>query len=204
MESLESLHTSFVLAYHGCEKKIGKKLISNGGPIRHSDTGKEWLGPGFYVWESDPVRALEWARGKSTIKKPYVVGVVLDLGHCLDLMSRKSLKALRESYEMLTETKGNSQVMDSNRSDNNNNLIANTSRKITTSRLDCEVINYLHKKTEKSEKRKKFDTVRGLFLDGGELYCGSRFHKKTHVQIAVITDGCVKGFFEVRDTISED
>ena len=198
MELPESLHTSFVLAYHGCEEKVGKKLISDGGPIRHSNTGKEWLGPGFYVWESDPVRALEWATGKKKIKKPYVVGVVLDLGHCLDLMSRKSLEALRESYEMLTETMRNSQALDSYHSDNDS-LIANTTEKTNTSRLDCEVINYLHRKTDKSKKRKKFDTVRGLFLDGGELYSGSRFHKKTHIQIAVITDGCVKGFFEVRD-----
>lgn len=203
MESLENLHTSFVLAYHGCEEEIGKKLILDGGPIHRSDTGKEWLGPGFYVWESDPMRALEWASGKSKIKKPYVVGVVLDLGNCLDLLSRKSLEALKKSHEMLTEAKGNSQVLDSHLCDNGSYPISNTTEKISTSRLDCEVINYLHKKTKNGKSGKRFDTVRGLFLDGGELYSGSRFHNKTHVQIAVITDGCVKGFFKVRDPISE-
>ena len=194
MGSLESLHTTFVLAYHGCEEEVGKKLIADGGPIRLSNTGKEWLGPGFYVWESDPVRALEWATGKKKIKKPYVVGVVLDLGHCLDLMSRESLEALREAYEMLKDTSENVDFPDDD-CDENDYIIAN----ITASRLDCEVIKYLHENTKRSEERKEFDTVRGLFLDGGELYDGSRFHKKTHVQIAVITDVCIKGFFKVRD-----
>jgi hypothetical protein len=34
-----------------------------------------------------------------------------------------------------------------------------------------------------------------MFTEGGKLYRNSGFHKKSHVQIAVREDACIKGLF---------
>jgi hypothetical protein len=43
-----------------------------------------------------------------------------------------------------------------------------------------------------------FDTVRGMFREGGEVYPGAGFHEKTHVQIAVRDQRCIIGYFRPR------
>ena len=58
----------------------------------------------------------------------------------------------------------------------------------------CAVINYVHE-IAKEAKLPAFDTVRGLFPEGDEIYAGARFHERTHTQIAVRNDACIKGFF---------
>ncbi|OWV97452.1 hypothetical protein ATY81_08460 [Rhizobium sp. R72] len=40
-----------------------------------------------------------------------------------------------------------------------------------------------------------FDTVRGVFPESDEIYDGARFHERTHTQIDVRNDACIKGFF---------
>ncbi|GAB6038857.1 hypothetical protein JCM15519_34160 [Fundidesulfovibrio butyratiphilus] len=40
-----------------------------------------------------------------------------------------------------------------------------------------------------------FDTVRGLFTEGGPLFPGSGFQAKTHIQTAVRTLPSIKGVF---------
>ena len=41
----------------------------------------------------------------------------------------------------------------------------------------------------------KFDSVRGMFIEGGPIYDGAGFHKKTHVQIAIKNQNMIKGYF---------
>ena len=43
------------------------------------------------------------------------------------------------------------------------------------------------------------DTVKGVFIEGGAVYEGSRFYEKTHIQIAVCNPYCIKGVFRVPD-----
>lgn len=45
--------------------------------------------------------------------------------------------------------------------------------------------------------RAVFDTVRGLFTEGGPLFPGSGFRAKTHVQVAVRSADNIKGYFRV-------
>ena len=92
---MNRLHTSFVLGYHGCSAEVGERCLM-GEPLVGSDQEYDWLGPGIYFWESDPLRAWEWADEKvdrSKFESAFVVGAVIDLGNCLDsdiLTSRKS------------------------------------------------------------------------------------------------------------------
>lgn len=64
--------------------------------------------------------------------------------------------------------------------------------------LDCAVIEELHTERE-SQGLKAFDTVRGLFQEGEQIYNTSGFFEKTHIQICVRNPNCIKGFFAPRE-----
>ena len=40
-----------------------------------------------------------------------------------------------------------------------------------------------------------FDSVRSAFIEGDELYPGSTFREKNHIQICVRNLACIKGYF---------
>ena len=192
------LQTSFVLGYHGCSAKVGEAILS-GAPMDGSDREYDWLGPGMYFWESDPVRAWEWAEWKvqrGDFTDPFVVGAAIDLGNCLDLMARDSLEILESAYQSfaaLIQATGDERELPVNKK-------AGTADEDNLLRyLDCAVIKHLHSALE-DQDQEGFDTVRGLFTEGGELFPGSGFKKKTHVQIAVRSNECIKGFFRVEKT----
>lgn len=61
--------------------------------------------------------------------------------------------------------------------------------------LDCAVIQQIHdylKDTDSDE----FDSLRGIFLEGGPPYPGSEFREKTHVQLCVRNPNSIKGYFK--------
>jgi len=47
--------------------------------------------------------------------------------------------------------------------------------------LDCAVVNHIHS-INKRDKRKPFETVRGVFFEGKPIYDTSGFYEKTHIQ----------------------
>lgn len=61
--------------------------------------------------------------------------------------------------------------------------------------LDCAVIERLHAIYERQNDL--IETVRVLFSEGQEIYPGSGFQAKTHIQIAVRNPDCIKGVFKV-------
>lgn len=63
--------------------------------------------------------------------------------------------------------------------------------------LDCAVIQQIHEFNREQGKR-AFDSVRGVFIEGGEAYPGSEFREKTHIQLCIINPNCIKGFFKPR------
>jgi hypothetical protein len=60
--------------------------------------------------------------------------------------------------------------------------------------LDCAVINTVHLLREETGE-KPYQTVYGVFEEGGQLYKNAGFRKKTHVQVAVIDPACILGYF---------
>ena len=52
------LNTSFVLGYHGCDKTAGLQAVAGKLDLIQSEKAFDWLGPGVYFWEGDPLRAL--------------------------------------------------------------------------------------------------------------------------------------------------
>ena len=95
-----------MLGFHGLDEDIGKKVLNGELTLRHSENSYDWLGHGVYFWESSPERAYQFAeqssqRQQSTVKKPFVIGAVIDLGVCLDLLDKKWLDFLQEAYKQM-------------------------------------------------------------------------------------------------------
>ncbi|QTL02738.1 hypothetical protein J5J86_18450 [Aquabacter sp. L1I39] len=191
--------TAFVLGYHGCDQSVAERAIGGDTDLLQSNRDFDWLGPGAYFWESDPQRALEWAQWKASrgdYGTPAVVGAVIDLRNCLDLSSREDLALLRAAYDSFVRIrKASGLPMLENRSVPGD---PNADRVLRF--LDCAVLRHLHSILEDAPEQspEPFDTVRGMFTEGGEVYPGSGFREKSHVQIAVRNPQCIKGIFRPR------
>lgn len=102
-------HPTRVIGFHSCDREIGLRILNGRDWLRPSNNSWDWLGDGVYFWEENPGRALEYAQESAQRKQfnlvristPFVLGAVIDLGHCLNLVERESLQILSEAYESL-------------------------------------------------------------------------------------------------------
>jgi hypothetical protein len=190
--------TSFVLGYHGCDEKIGEKILGSGDHVSPSRNAYDWLGAGAYFWENSPKRALSWVKflqknptvADHKIETPFVIGAIIDLGNCLDLSDAGSLTIIRHGYEQFkatAESAGAQLPVNESAHDKDTDLVKR--------HLDCAVVNFVHALRDRSNLR-PFDTVRGIFTEGGELYPGAKIQSKTHVQVCVRKPATsIKGYF---------
>jgi len=95
-----SKRAGLILGFHGCDEKVRNSIVANKNAILlPSESDYDWLGNGVYFWENNYVRALKYAqdfkknpaKAKSKIKDPSVLGAIIDLGHCLDLLDSQYL-----------------------------------------------------------------------------------------------------------------
>jgi hypothetical protein len=190
---LHNLSASFVLGYHGCDRDIGEALLRGTMTFAASQNDWDWLGSGIYFWEANPVRGLEFAeeqRSRGQVGVPFVVGAVLDLGYCLDLTSSTGVTAVKAAYANFAEvTKKAGKPIPRNHGGPDALL----------RQLDCAVINHLHQiRDSANPPLPQFDSVKGVFLaEGGQIYEGSGFYNKTHIQICIRSRSCIKGVFRV-------
>lgn len=190
-----SVKDNLIFGFHGCDESLCSQLVNGDVHLDYSENPYDWLGKGMYFWENDPARALLWAESsmkypqnkKQIITKPAVVGAVICLGKCLDFMEISNLQKLRNIYDDLT-SKGIT-------------LPENTGRDFYKRNLDCFLINYLVAQEKASGI--EYDSVRGVFFEGNELYKNAGFREKNHIQISVINPNCIKGYFKVR-TVNPD
>ncbi len=193
---MHNLSTSFTLGYHGCDKETGESLLLN-EPFKPSENSYDWLGSGIYFWESNPDRALEWAKervaiilkAEGRIVEPFVVGAVIEPGFCLDLISSNGIYAVEQAYGSFAA------VVSASGAQMPENL---GGKDLLQRKLDCAVINYLHLARSKAGDE-AFDTVRGVFTEGERVYTNSGFHHRTHIQICVRNPERIHGVFRVHE-----
>lgn len=201
MESLYSKQSAIVTAFHGCDVSIANKVVLGQEMLRKSNHDYDWLGHGIYFWENDVNRAMQWAidnakRPNSSIKEPGVLGAFLDLGYCLDLTNSACLQLLKEPYQVLKRA---AELTGLPLPKNVDPLVIGDRTKDRILRkLDCAVIETLHQ-LNKVAGLDLYDSVRGVFWEGEELYPGAGFREKNHIQIAIINPNCIKGFFIPRE-----
>jgi hypothetical protein len=170
------------------------KVLKGEEFLKSSVNRYDWLGHGIYFWENSPTRAMDFAvhlqqfskHSKGKITKPAVIGAVIDLGFCLDLLDFANLQLLKTAYELMQST--------SNISDFPENKSVGGIGDLLLRELDCAVIETLHIMNNKLYKL-PFDSIRGVFYEGEELYPNAGFREKDHIQICVRNPNCIKGFF---------
>lgn len=198
---LYSSDPGLILGFHGCELGTRDKILNGKDMLRPSKKNYEWLGTGMYFWQNNYERALDFVSTKngnrSKAAKPAVLGAVISLGNCLDLMDTAYLRLLHQSYEAIAiaaDAMGKVLPM------NKNIPFTNSPADKVLRYLDCSVIENLHQ-IVKDEKARPFDTVRGMYTEGNPVYDGAGFLDKTHIQICVRNPNCIKGFFIPREEV---
>lgn len=195
-----SSRSNILIGFHGCDESARNELLTKPKKVKISEKPFDWLGHGFYVWENNYERALEWAKDKQKrgkIKKASVIGVVFTLDHCLDLIDSEFIKMLPFYYDLM---KKDFSYLDKELP-KNKDVKEDEHKDLLIRELDCAVIQYLHQKIKEVKEKdpnnslKEFDTARGVFVEGGPAFPGAGVQKKSHIQICIRNMNCIKGFF---------
>jgi len=184
---------SFILGYHGCDAAVAEKVFAGQQPLTHSRNDYDWLGDGIYFCEHNAQRAYDFARAMAEkphpsgqkIKLPAVVGAIIDLGYCLNLLDSRYIEMVRQAHESLVQAAKASGMT----------LPENTGGPdLVDRKLDCAVIRALHNQ-RKEAGEPHFDTVRAALFEGGALYENAGFAAKNHIQVCVRDHRRVIGYF---------
>lgn len=202
-----SRRPNLMIGFHGCEETTRDNLVKNPNIVKKSYELFDWLGNGFYIWENNFKRALQWAEDKKNrgkIEKPSVVGVVYQLDNCLDFTDSQYIDLLATYYSLMN---GDFKVI-GKQLPKNKDLEQDKYHDLIFRELDCAVIEYIHQKIDEKIKLDNqlkgfsefvpFDTVRGIFTEGGPAFEGAGIQKKNHIQICIRNLNCIKGFFVPR------
>jgi len=191
---------SFVLGFHGCDASVAEKVFAGRADLKPSENDYDWLGHGVYFWEQNPRRALDYARllkkypqrnRRAIVRRPAVVGAIIDLGLCLNLLDAQFLALVRDAFAHLEKSAAvTGMPLPRNRS-------VGKSGDLLLRNLDCSVIETAHELRNLGAFA-PFSTVRGVFVEGAPLYDGAGFHAESHIQICVRDTRCIKGYFRVR------
>lgn len=119
-----------------------------------------------------------------------MVGAVIDLGFCLDLTTVSGVQQVQRGYAFLVSaTEAAEAELPQNKGG------ADLLRRY----LDCAVINTVHRLRDDADEQ-SFDSVKGVFTEGEPAYKNAGFPSKTHIQICVRNQDCIKGVFRVPDS----
>lgn len=193
MESLYSRRSNLIIGFHGCDESVVRKVVNGDEDLMPSTNDYDWLGNGIYFWENNEARALQWAlelskRKGSSIRKPAVIGAIIDLGYCFDLTDSIYLQELKDAYNTFVEICNRAGKVLPKNTD-----IGSSSDKLIR-KLDCSVIQTVHLINQDANKR-AYDSVKGVFWEGHSLYPNAGFAEKNHIQICVCNPNCIKGYF---------
>jgi hypothetical protein len=118
------------------------------------------------------------------IKTPAVLGAIIDLGNCLNLIDAEHLDLVKAAYQAYLEFCRNSDLKPAQ----------NQGKDMALRKLDKAVFETLHHlREQKSEE--SFDTVRAFFVEGEPLYENAGLRALDHVQICVRDPGKIIGYF---------
>lgn len=138
------------------------RILNGEDDLIASENSWDWLGPGIYFWEQNPGRALEYAiecstrkqKNKIPIKTPFVIGAIIELGNCLNLLEPGSIDIVKRAHSALKATyKKSGEKLPRNKGANR--------------QLDCAVIKFVHQSN--IEILKPYDTIRSAFSEGKKI-----------------------------------
>ena len=186
-----------VFAFHGCDRRVADAVLSGKEKLAASENTYDWLGHGIYFWEHGPARAFEWARQQaglkgSKIKKPAVLGAIISLGNCFDLLDLEFTDLLAETARALEKT-----FAAEGRAIPQNQKAAKGNYYWLRRDRDCFILNHAIPIIEHTENV-TFHTVRGVFQEGEAAFKDAGIKRRSHIQIAVRDPHAIIGYFRPR------
>ncbi|MEE9404541.1 MAG: hypothetical protein V3V20_06580 [Algisphaera sp.] len=184
---------SFILGYHGCDQSLADAVFAGKKTLNVSKNDYDWIGEGIYFWEHNEQRALDFARAmqdrshpsSQKIKNPAVVGAVINLGFCLNLLDSRYIEMVRGAHGSLERELKEAGL----------DLPKNTGGcDLVDRKLDCAVIKMLHEH-RKEVKDQPFDSVRAAFVEGKKLYPNAGFSAQSHIQVCIRDHRQIIGYF---------
>lgn len=183
-----------ILGYHGCDRSVADAVLLGRSRLTPSHNDYDWLGAGIYFWEYGPQRALAWAAGLAQrrpqqIKEPAVLGAIIHLGVCFDLLDVRFTDQLASLYPAFDQT-----LRLAGQPVPQNEPAHGSDRDLVRRKLDCAMLNWAIPEIEKGMDH-RFQTVRGVFQEGVPAYAGSGIMRKSHLQVVVRDPACILGYF---------
>jgi len=196
-----STRSGLILGFHGCDIPVANEVATNSKNLQESDNSYDWLGHGIYFWENSPDRAYEFAtflknnpsKAKTPIETPAVIGAILELGSCFDLLDYGMLQILKSGYNVFKS------ILEKTGRELPINKSVGNSEDLLLRDLDCAIFETIHK-IRKENNDMAYDSVRGVFWEGEQLYPNAGFREKDHIQICIRNPNCIKGYFLPRQS----
>lgn len=178
-----------VIGFHSCDKQLGIAVLNGKENLIPSNNTWDWLGDGIYFWEQNPFRALQYAEqsaagtqyNKKRIKTPFVLGAIIELGNCLNLVELESVQILSDAHKKIKALYRAAETP----MPKNDNAKRN---------LDCAVIKAIHESNKEQGKR-QYDSVRSAFDEGQKAYFGANFTSQSHIQVCLRNTTLIRGYF---------
>jgi len=202
---------NLIIGFHGCELAVRDALLNNPDNVKVSTEPYDWLGHGMYFWENNYDRAMQWAEDKKrrgSLKQPSVIGALLHLGYCCDLLDSRCVQTLKPYFEIMAS----SYQLLGKTLPRNKDLPNDKHHDKILREFDCAAIEFMHDKIINQIKTdiqakgfsdyKIFDSTRGVFTEGGPIFDGAGIFEKSHIQICIRNLNCIKGFFLPRSEIN--
>lgn len=186
--------THLVIGFHACDTTVGETILAGKTQLNPSANAYDWLGSGRYFWEGNYDRAVEYAEwlAKRTkpprIKRPFVIGAIIDLGHCLNFLETENLRLLQTGYKRLVKTCQNAGIKIPE------NKPLHGGKDLLLRHLDSAIIETIHE-YRKEGQQPAYDSIRSVFWEEDEVYKNAGFRTQNHIQICVRNPNCIKGFF---------
>jgi len=177
-----------IIAYHGCSAETAERIRA-GEPFKQSDNDWDWLGRGVYFWEFGLARAWGWAQEQGASKGfvPAVVGAIIQLGECFDLLDTHATEYLAEYTKTYVRS-----LRDAGK-----DVPRNRGADFGARYFDCALLNNALAALEPEGIR--YQTVRCGFTEGPRIYddgdITSELRLHSHVQISVRDPACIVGTF---------
>ena len=174
-----------VVGYHGTKRSVALAIVQRERAFEPSRNDGDWLGHGAYFWEHAPQQAWRWAeqlKEKKGWDEPVaVLGSMIRLGYCFDLLDPANLGALETFHNdyLAMRRRLNLPVPKNVRSAKN---------------LDCAVFQYAYETTEAGGKR--IDSSRGVYVpteNSKRVWPRSWIVRDAHIQICVRNPRCILG-----------
>jgi hypothetical protein len=183
-----------VFGYHGCDSRVADAVLAGKTKLVASENAYDWLGSGIYFWEHGPARAYEWAvqqsrRKRSNIRRPAVIGAIIQLGTCFDLLDVRFTRQLSEAAAGLEKRLA---ALGTRLPENQS--VSTGDYDWLKRHRDCFVLNATVPAIA-HQYGITYQTVRGVFQEGEPAFNGAGIKLKSHIQVAVRDPNAIIGYF---------